>query len=259
MKNKLTIIKIGGNLIDNENQLTSFITDFAKLEGLKILVHGGGKKTSELSIKLGFEPLFIDGRRITSQNELEIATMVYAGLINKNITSKLQAAGCNALGLTGADANMIQSKKREVNPIDFGFVGDINHINIKPIQLLLNNHITPVFCAITHDTKGQLFNTNADTVAAELAIALSTLYETTLYYCFEKQGVLMNINLEDSVIPLINSTIYTELKKSEIITKGMLPKLENSFQALHKGVTRVIIGNADSIKPTTLIRTTIVL
>lgn len=251
MKNKLRIIKIGGNLIDDENQLNTFLNDFSRLDGLKILVHGGGKMASELSRKLGFEPQLIDGRRITANHDLEIATMVYAGLINKNITAKLQALQCNAMGLSGADANTMLSKKRAAKPVDFGFVGDIEHINTASIQLFLNNQLTPVFCAITHDGNGQLLNTNADTIAADLAIALSEQYEIALHYCFEKQGVLRDVNQENSVIPHINTESYAALKAQGIIDKGMLPKMENCFRAIQNNVSKVIIGNAASINPTT--------
>ncbi len=259
MKNKLQIIKIGGNLIDDETPLNSFLFDFSQLEGLKILVHGGGKMASELSRKLGFEPQLIDGRRITSIQDLDVATMVYAGLINKNIIAKLQKLNCNAIGLSGADANIIQAKKRGIIPIDFGFVGDVEHVDTRIIQLLLNNHLTPVFSAITHDGNGQLLNTNADTIAAELAIVLSPYFDTELHYCFEKQGVLLDVNKENSVIKMINYEKYIELKTTGVIDKGMLPKMENCFRALKHDVSKVIIGNADSIKSSNQLYTTLVL
>lgn len=257
MKTKLHIIKIGGNLIDDANQLNTFLSNFSKLKGLKILVHGGGKKATELSRKLGIEPVLMEGRRITSEKDLEIATMVYAGLINKNITAQLQAMNCNAIGLSGADANSIESSKRASYPIDFGYVGDIVTVNTQLLEILLYNDILPVFCAITHDGKGQLLNTNADTIAADLASALSNNYEVKLHYCFEKQGVLLNIKQEDSVIPFINSVKYAELKTLGIIDKGMLPKLENCFRALKNNVSKVIIGNAASITTENQLYTTL--
>ncbi len=257
MKTKLHIIKIGGNLIDDAGQLNTFLSNFSNLKGLKILVHGGGKKATELSIKLGIEPVLMDGRRITSNKDLEIATMVYAGLINKNITAKLQSLNGNAIGLTGADGNAIVSIKRTSVPIDFGFVGDVVAVNITFLQMLLTGNFIPVFCAITHDRNGQLLNTNADTIAADIAIALSNDYEVILHYCFEKQGVLLDINQEDSVIPLINSDKYNELKTLGVIDKGMLPKLENCFRALKNKVSKVIIGNAVSITTENQLHTTL--
>lgn len=243
LKNVVNIVKIGGNVINDDDQLNSFLFDFAQLKGFKILVHGGGKKATELAGKLGLEPKMINGRRITDRENLEVVAMVYAGLINKNIVAQLQKHNCNAIGLTGADANTIIAHKRIVKDIDYGFAGDIDHVDHNNIKILLDNNLTPIFCAITHDKKGQLLNTNADTIASEVAVALSKEYEVILTYCFEKNGVLKNMNDENSVINTINSRDYLSLKKDKIIADGMLPKLENCFFALQHGVSKIIIGN----------------
>lgn len=247
MKNKIAIIKIGGNIIDDEKTLNAFLIDFAKIDCAKILIHGGGKTASKLNEKLGIKTAMNEGRRITSTKNLDTVTMVYAGLINKKIVSKLQGNNCNALGLSGSDANCILATKRPTTPIDFGWVGDVKSINSSTINLFLSNRITPVFSAISHDGNGQLLNTNADTVAAEIAIAMSAFYETELIYCFEKKGVLQDVNDEDSVIPTINSEKYETLKEQKIINEGMLPKLENCFHALNNNVNTVIIGNTKVI------------
>src|ERR1700744_37641 len=248
-KNSLYVIKIGGNVIDNSENLYKFLKDFTALPGYKILVHGGGKVATQLSETLGIEPKLVDGRRITDIETLRVATMVYGGLIKNNIVAQLQAFGNNAIGLTGVDGNFSRTKKRPVKTIDYGFVGDIDEKSIDPknIEKLLHADFTPVFCAITHDGEGQLLNTNADTIASALAVALSKLYETTLIYCFEKKGVLMDINDEDSIIREINPTRYEELKKEQIIHSGMLPKLDNAFTAISCGVKAVIIGRSDEL------------
>lgn len=245
MKINLHIIKIGGNVIDDEAQLKAFLKEFASIESPKILVHGGGKIATEFNKKLGNESVLIEGRRVTSEAELDTVVMTYAGLINKKIVGLLQQHSCNSIGLSGADGNSIQATKRSPHPIDYGFVGDIEKINSSFIQLLLNNDITPVFCAISHDGKGQLLNTNADTIASELAIALSGEYATELIYCFEKNGVLSNVEDELSVIETINLQVYEQLKKDKVIVSGMLPKMDNCFHALTNNVQKVIIRNAD--------------
>ncbi|MDB5145892.1 MAG: argB [Mucilaginibacter sp.] len=248
-KQELHIIKIGGNVIDNSENLYHFLKDFTALDGYKILVHGGGKVATQLSETMGIEPKLVDGRRITDIETLRVVTMVYGGLINKNIVAQLQRFGNNAIGLTGADGNFIRTKKRPVKTIDYGFVGDMdeNSIDPKSISRLLEADFTPVFCAITHDGEGQLLNTNADTIASALAVALSQLYETTLIYCFEKKGVLQDINDEESLIREINPDRYEELKKQQIIHSGMLPKLDNAFTAINCGVKAVIIGHSDDL------------
>ncbi len=246
---KLNVIKIGGNVIDNSENLHRFLKDFASLEGYKILVHGGGKVATQLSATLGIEAKLVDGRRITDIETLRVVTMVYAGLINKNIVASLQAVGCNAIGLTGADGNFIKAKKRPVKTIDYGFVGDIDENSISPenINKLMNAGFVPVFSALTHDGEGQLLNTNADTIASALAVALADAFETTLIYCFEKKGVLQDIDDEDSMIREIDPKRYEELKVQQIIAGGMLPKLDNAFSAIACGVKAVIIGHADEL------------
>jgi len=243
MKEKLKIIKIGGNVINDSEALTSFLIDFSKVNGLKILVHGGGKRATEIANDLGLQPKMVEGRRITDEANLEIVTMIYAGLLNKNIIGQLQKYRCNAIGLSGADANCIQAHKRIVIDVDYGFAGDVDAINNTAINVFLENDMIPVFCAITHDKKGQLLNTNADTIASEIAKGMSRDYEVELIYCFEKNGVLQNVNDETSVIEIINANLYKELKNNKVIAEGMLPKMENCFEALRKGVEKVIIGN----------------
>jgi acetylglutamate kinase len=245
----LYIIKIGGNVIDNSENLYHFLKDFAELPGYKILVHGGGKAATQLSETLGIETKLVDGRRITDIETLRVVTMVYGGLINKNIVAQLQRFGTNAIGLTGADGDFIRTKKRPVKTIDYGFVGDIDENSIKPqnVSNLMDAGFTPVFCALTHDGEGQLLNTNADTIASALAVALAKIYHTTLIYCFEKKGVLKDINDEDSLIREIDPQHYEELKIKQIIHSGMLPKLDNAFTAIACGVKAVIIGHSDDL------------
>ena len=243
MKEKLSIVKIGGNVIENKTELEKFIELFSDLEGLKILVHGGGKLATQLASKLGIESKLVGGRRVTDAETLDIITMVYAGLTNKNIVAQLQSRGCNAIGLSGADGNSIQAHKRPIKDIDFGFVGDINGVNSSAISNLISSGFIPVFCAMSHDGKGQLLNTNADTIASELAIGLGDKYTTTLYYCFEKPGVLMDVADDTSVVKHIDNKKYKELLSTGIIADGMLPKLENCFHALNNKVNTVCLGN----------------
>ncbi|MGZ3754781.1 MAG: acetylglutamate kinase [Mucilaginibacter sp.] len=249
IKKDLHIIKIGGNVIDNSENLHHFLKDFTALEGDKILVHGGGKVATQLSATLGIEAKLVDGRRITDIETLRVVTMVYGGLINKNIVAQLQQFGNNAIGLTGADGNFIRTQKRPVKTIDYGFVGDIDDksVNAIGISKLLETGFTPVFCAITHDGEGQLLNTNADTIASALAVGLSGLYETTLIYCFEKKGVLIDVNDDDSVVRELDPARYEELKIKQIIHSGMLPKLDNAFTAIACGVKAVVIGRSDEL------------
>ncbi|GAA4279762.1 acetylglutamate kinase [Gaetbulibacter aestuarii] len=243
----LKIIKVGGNIIDNPEALDRFLEQFAKVQGPKILVHGGGKLATKLAEDMQVPVNMIEGRRITDAVTLDIITMIYAGKINKNIVAKLQANHCNAIGFTGADGNVICSVKRPVKTIDYGFVGDIVKVNPEVPDVLLQNGVTPVFCAITHDNNGQLLNTNADTIASALAVGLSKYYATELIYVFEKNGVLMSVDDEDSVIENINTESYEKLIKDGVIADGMLPKLTNCFDALKAGVSKVIIGNASVI------------
>jgi acetylglutamate kinase len=250
MENKtpLSIIKIGGNIIDNPTELSQFLTDFSKIEGNKILVHGGGKSATKMAKNIGLEPVMIDGRRITDQPMLDVVVMIYAGEINKNIVAQLQGNQTNAMGFSGADGNLIQSTKRNHPTIDYGFVGDVEKVNTLLLQTLINTGIVPVFCAITHDKKGQLLNTNADTIASELAIAASEVFEVTLSYCFEKPGVLTDVEDENSVIKQINSGLYAKLKADGAIHSGMIPKLDNCFNSLSKGVQKIKIGHHRMLK-----------
>jgi acetylglutamate kinase len=246
-KEKLSIIKIGGNIIEDDASLSSFLKLFSKVKGKKILVHGGGKRATAMASKLGIASKIIHGRRITDAETLEVITMVYGGLVNKNIVAKLQALKTNAIGLTGADINSIQSEKRPVNKIDFGFVGDVKEVASNAIDILINADFTPVFCAITHDGKGQLLNTNADTIASRVAVGMSYIYETSIYYCFELNGVLSNLKDKKSVVKNINSKTYKTLLEDGIIVDGMLPKLENCFNALKNGVYKVNMGSTSML------------
>jgi len=245
----LYVIKIGGNVIDNSENLYNFLNDFASLKGQKILIHGGGKIATDLSHTLGIEPKMVDGRRITDIETLRVVTMVYAGLINKNIVAQLQRVGCNAIGLTGADANLIKATRRPVKDIDYGFVGDLNATSVdsEKLSALLQTGVIPVFSAITHDGEGQLLNTNADTIASSIAVAMSGLYKTSLVYCFEKKGVLSDVNSDESVIREISSSEFESLKANNVIAGGMLPKLENAFKAITSGVNEVYIGKSDEL------------
>ncbi|AJR03273.1 acetylglutamate kinase [Siansivirga zeaxanthinifaciens] len=242
-KEKLSIVKIGGNIIEDESALLAFLELFSNLEGKKILVHGGGKRATHIASKLGIESKMVQGRRITDAETLEVITMVYGGLVNKNVVAKLQALNTNAIGLTGADINSITSVKRPVKEVDFGFVGDVKSVAHQSVNKLIEADFTPVFCAITHDGKGQLLNTNADTITSQLAIGMSALYETSIYYCFELNGVLKDINDKNSVIKHIDSNLYKDLLEKGIIADGMLPKLENCFDALNHGVSTINMGN----------------
>ncbi len=246
-KEKLSIIKIGGNIIENEKSLSSFLELFSNLDGKKILVHGGGKRATHIASKLGIESKMVNGRRITDAATLEVITMVYGGLVNKNIVAKLQALDTDAIGLTGADINSIKSDKRPVKEIDFGFVGDVKKVATKSVEKLIKANFTPVFCAITHDGNGQLLNTNADTIASTIAVGMSKIYDTSIYYCFELNGVLQDFNDKESVIKNINSETYQELLKEEVISDGMIPKLDNCFDALNNGVQKVHIGNTSML------------
>ena len=244
-KEKLSIIKIGGKIIEDDTSLNAFLKLFSILEGKKILVHGGGKRATAMASKLGIESKMVNGRRVTDKETLEVITMVYGGLVNKNMVAKLQALQIDAIGLTGADINSIKSNKRQVTNIDYGFVGDVKEVASNSIDRLIKANFTPVFCAITHDGNGQLLNTNADTITSQVAIGMSKKYDTTIYYCFELNGVLRDINDQNSVIKHLNINIYKKLLKDGIIADGMLPKLENCFDALKNGVTKVNMGNTN--------------
>ncbi len=256
-KDKLEIVKIGGNIIEDENILANFLKDFSSINENKILVHGGGKSATKLASKLGLKPVMVEGRRITDKPNLDIAVMVYAGLINKNIVAGLQSENCNAIGFSGVDANIILSEKRPVKDIDYGFVGDIVKVDNTALKLFIENGYTPVFCAITYDKKGQLLNTNADTIASEIAIAMSESYKVSLNYIFELKGVLKNFEDKNSVIPFINIEKYKQLVQDGIVSNGMLPKLHNCFNALKRGVQKVKIGDSSMINETASLYTTL--
>ncbi len=246
-KEKLIIVKIGGHVIDDKVALKKFLQQFSEIKANKLLVHGGGKLASELANKLNIPVVMHEGKRITDKETLDITTMVYAGLINKTIVAQLQSLSCNAIGLCGTDANCIKANKRPVSEIDYGFVGDINadSINTKFISGLLKQKITPVFSAITHDGKNNLLNTNADTIASYISVAMSHIYDVQLVYCFEKNGVLKNVNDQRSLISKINEEQYQVLKEEGIIHSGMIPKLDNAFKALYQGVNSIHIGNSN--------------
>ncbi|MBQ3926723.1 MAG: acetylglutamate kinase [Bacteroidaceae bacterium] len=244
---KLTIIKVGGKIVEDDASLARLINDFAAIEGRKILVHGGGRSATKLASELGIETQMVNGRRITDSDMLRVVTMVYGGLVNKNIVAKLQACGVNALGMTGADMDIMRSHKREVKDVDYGFVGDVDACNDDMLSRLIENGVVPVIAPLTHDGRGCLLNTNADTMAGETAKALAAHYDVTLIYCFEKKGVLRNADDDDSVIPSINEAEFHRLTEEGVIQGGMIPKLENAFQAIHAGVKRVIITLATAI------------
>ncbi len=245
----ITVVKIGGNVIDNEAALERFVADFAELPSPKIIVHGGGKLATRLAEKLEIPTTMVEGRRVTDAATLDVVTMVYAGLLNKRIVAKLQREGCNALGFSGADGNMIPAVKRNPEPLDYGFVGDIeaSKINTSLLGTLLESGITPIFCAITHDCKGSLLNSNADSVASAVAVAASTIAPTDLVFCFEKQGVLRDIDNENSVISLITKVDYPTLRSEGIISKGMIPKIDNAFRAIESGVASVTIKHSEQL------------
>ncbi|GHV15838.1 acetylglutamate kinase [Bacteroidia bacterium] len=242
--NKLTIIKVGGKIVEEEQSLQQLLKDFAQIEGYKILVHGGGRSATKLAERLGIESRMVNGRRITDLETLQVVTMVYGGLVNKNIVAKLQALGINALGLTGADMNMMLSDKRPVKDIDYGYVGDVKKVNIDILSSLIQQGIIPVLAPLTHDGKGNILNTNADTIAGETAKALAQVFDVSLVYCFEKKGVLMNEKDDDSVIPQINKTEFERFVGQGVIQGGMIPKLENAFNSIEAGVKEVIITSA---------------
>jgi acetylglutamate kinase len=244
---QLSIIKIGGNIIDDDPRLLAFLENFAAIPGKKILVHGGGKLATKVAEGLGIRQQLVDGRRITDEETLKVVTMVYAGTINKQIVVQLQALGCPAIGLTGADGNAILSHKRVHPTIDYGFVGDVDAVNTSLLTSLLMLDNVLIFAPITHDGKGQLLNTNADTIAQELARALSSGFDVSLIYSFDKSGVLMNAEDEASVIGRINAADYADLKARQVIFAGMIPKLDNAFAALRSGVKKVIIGRAEEL------------
>lgn len=247
MKDKLTIIKVGGKIVEEPESLDDLLRDFASIDGFKLLVHGGGRSATRLASEMGIETRMVDGRRITDDAMLRIVTMVYGGLVNKTVVARLQSMGLDAIGLTGADLNIIRSHKRPVKEIDYGWVGDVDEVNSKMLEGLLKIGAVPVIAPLTHDKEGHLLNTNADTMAGETARAMAALMDVTLVYCFEKPGVLMDEADDNSVIPFIDRAAFSELVKSGVVNGGMIPKIENALQAVEAGVKEVIITRADSL------------
>lgn len=243
----LTLIKVGGKIVEEEATLNQLLDNFASIQGPKVLVHGGGRSATKLASQLGIESQMVNGRRITDADTLKVVTMVYGGLVNKNIVAGLQARGVNALGLTGADMNVIRSVKRPVREVDYGFVGDVEAVDASLLADLIRKGVVPVMAPLTHDGRGNMLNTNADTIAGETAKALSALFDVTLVYCFEKKGVLRDENDDDSVIPQITRTEFEQYVAGRVIQGGMIPKLENSFDAINAGVKEVVITLASAI------------
>ncbi len=245
--NKLILVKVGGKIVEDPESLQQLLSDFSKIEGHKVLVHGGGRSATAIAAKLGIESQMVNGRRITDEETLKVVTMVYGGLVNKQIVAGLQAIGVNALGLTGADLNYMRSEKRPVKDVDYGFVGDVKEVNADILVDLIIKGVVPVLAPLTHDNAGNMLNTNADTIAGEAAKALAKHFEVTLMYCFEKKGVLMSETDDESVIPEITPALFEQYIAEGIINGGMIPKLENSFEAINAGVKQVIITRADLI------------
>ena len=245
----IKVVKIGGNVIDNESALASFVADFAALEGPKILVHGGGKLATRLAEKLEIQTTMIDGRRVTDAQTLDVVTMVYAGLVNKSVVAKLQASGCNAIGLSGADGGVVRATRRPAKPIDFGFVGDISvqGVDADFILSLTERGVVPVFCSIMHDGAGTLLNCNADSVASAVAVAVAQKADTELVFCFEKQGVMADIDDPSSVISQIRPESYKTLLADGVVNKGMIPKIDGAFRALESGVKVVTIKHSEAL------------
>jgi acetylglutamate kinase len=255
---KLTIVKVGGKIVEDEQSLNQLINDFKSISGPKILVHGGGLLATAMAAKMGIETQMVDGRRITNKPMLEIAVMVYGGLVNKTIVAGLQAKGCNAAGFTGADLDLIRAIKRPVKDVDYGYVGDVIDINTSELRLLIGEGVAPVISPLTHDGKGQLLNTNADTIATELAIDLAKFFDVSLVFCFEKDGVLSNPEDESSVIHDLDKELYLHYKSEGIISEGMIPKLDNAFRALNSGVYRVLVTNARNLTKPAAVGTSII-
>ena len=246
-KEELIVVKIGGNVIDNPTALNQFLGDFSNIKKKKILVHGGGKIATEIAAKLGLEAVMVEGRRITDKPMLDVVTMVYGGLINKNMVAKLQALGCNAIGLSGADGNGIVCNKRPVKEVDYGFVGDVKAVNNDFLEHLLDGNLIPIMSPLSHDGNGNMLNINADTVATTLAKTMAKNYTVTLLYCFELKGVLSDFEDKNSVIEKMDFGSYQTLKSNGAISKGMIPKMDNSFDAIHNGVQKVVICHSSNM------------
>ncbi|MDH6344246.1 acetylglutamate kinase [Parabacteroides sp. PFB2-12] len=251
MKEKLTLVKVGGKIVEEADTLNQLLHDFASIPGYKVLVHGGGRSATAMAARLGIESRMVDGRRITDLETLQVVTMVYGGLVNKNIVAGLQALDVNALGMTGADMNLMRSEKRPVKEVDYGFVGDVKEVNADLLASLIRQGIVPVLAPLTHDKQGHMLNTNADTIAGEAAKALAKHFEVTLMFCFEKKGVLLDAENDDSVIPEIDQDTFRKYVAEGIIQGGMIPKLENAYQAIDAGVKEVIITQASDIHKNT--------
>ena len=247
MKEKLTIVKVGGKIVEDEASLQRLILAFAQMDGLRLLVHGGGRTATDVAKRLGVETVMVEGRRVTDQAMLEVVTMVYGGLVNKRVVAALQAAGINAIGLTGADMNVMLAHRRPAGRVDYGFVGDVDKADGEALARLLQSGVVPVMAPLTHDGHGQLLNTNADTIAGETAKALAHHFEVTLVYCFEHAGVLKDANDEESLIPTINRASFEALVADGTVSGGMVPKIENCLQAVEQGVARVVITAADAL------------
>ena len=244
---KLTLVKVGGKIVEEPETLRQLLSDFSKIQGKKVLVHGGGRSATAMAAKLGIESQMVNGRRITDEETLKVVTMVYGGLVNKQIVAGLQAIGVNALGLTGADLNYMRSEKRPVKDVDYGFVGDVKEVNSDILADLIARDVVPVLAPLTHDKAGNMLNTNADTIAGEAAKALASHFDVTLMFCFEKKGVLMSETDDESVISSITPSLFEKYVANGIISGGMIPKLENSFEAINAGVKQVVITRADLI------------
>ncbi len=241
---KLTVVKVGGAVLESTANMNAFLNQFIAIDGKKILVHGGGRKASQMMETLGIPVRMVDGRRITDAQTLEVVTMVYGGLVNKTTVAALQARGCNAIGLTGADSGIILAKKRKITNIDYGYVGDVDKVNKRMLSMWVEEGLVPVIAPLTYDATGTILNTNADTIASEVAIALSVMYDVSLVYCFEKAGVLANPNDDSMVINMLSHDNYQKLKENGTVSAGMIPKLDNSYHALASGVREVVITNA---------------
>lgn len=250
MKEKLTIIKVGGKIVEEADTLERLLDNFSNVKGYKLLVHGGGRSATKVAAQLGIESQMVNGRRITDAQTLKVVTMVYGGLVNKSIVAGLQSKGVDAVGLTGADMNVILSEKRPVKDIDYGFVGDVKQVNAEVLVSLIGKGVVPVMAPLTHDGKGNILNTNADTIAGETAKALADAFDVTLVYCFEKKGVLSDEADDDSVIPVLTPELFRQYVDKRVIQGGMIPKLENAFSAVDAGVMQVVITSADAIDGT---------
>ncbi|MFO8000779.1 MAG: acetylglutamate kinase [Marinilabilia sp.] len=247
MDQQLTIVKVGGKVLEDPASLQSFLDDFSVLPGAKLLVHGGGRSATSMADRMGVETKMVDGRRITSSDMLEVVTMVYGGLVNKKVVAELQARDINALGLTGADLDLVRARKRTGTEIDYGFVGDVDEVHPKVLLNLVKQGVVPVVAPLSHDGKGQLLNTNADTMASSLAVAVAGTFDTKLVFCFDKPGVLINPDDDNSVIPFLNRELFNMYREEGIIGEGMIPKLDNGFDSLQQGVLEVVITNVEGL------------